>query len=338
MAKFAELRLFGRALRNTNASDTVDSVLIRACAKRGYTMHPDCDGQRVMSYVRTLPHNLNTTFYKSFKNVIDRNPFERFYEQCMHYASTYGTGHTGTPYLPNDNPAEIDFTECKIIEPITLAEVTCKIYDMLHSGVALKNDTLNDIFELIEEFQIDLDLSDIKNREFLIRYHISVGIPFNTAEETLQAINFIITDSACIVKDRATVSAYSMFAEDSALTYCNDFNYIEESFKSHSLFEWAGIFNRYKPLFLALRSSGLRPVINKISKLSKKHHLPMKIPMSTVFLTPQYLNGNVEELKVIKWLQNNISDMSTFQLVKYYNACQKRIKGNFVDTINIRQV
>jgi hypothetical protein len=191
MAKFAELRLFGRALRNTNASNTVDSVLIRNCATRGYAMHPDCDGQRVMSYMRSLPQNINSTFYASFKNVIDRSGYELVLDQCLHYASTYGTGHTGTPYVPNDNPAELDFTECKIIEPITLVELTGKIQDMLHSGIALKNNTLNDIFELIEEFDIELDLSDIKNREFLIRYHISRGLSFDTAEETLQAINFI---------------------------------------------------------------------------------------------------------------------------------------------------
>lgn len=336
MAKFAELRLFGRALRNTNFSGTVDSVLIRNCASRGYTMHPDCDGQRVMSYMRSLPQNINSTFYKSFKNVVDRSGFELVLDQCMHYASTYGTGHTGTPYVPNDNPSLMDFTECKIIEPITLAELTGKIQDMLHSGIALKNDTLNDIFELIAEFQIELDLSDIKNREFLIRYHISVGKPFDTAEETLQAINFIITDSACIVKDPATVNAYHMFAKDSALTYSNDFNYIEESFKSHSLFEWAGIFNRYKPLFLALRNSGLRPVINKISKLSKKHHLPMRIPMSTVFLTPQYINSPSEFAEAKHWLMRNVKDMSIFELVKYHNAIQKRKHGDFIDTINIR--
>jgi len=332
MAKFAELRLFGRALRNTNASNTVDSVLIRACAKRGYVMHPDCDGRRVMSYVRTLPHNLNTTFYKSFKNVIDKNPFERFFEQCMHYASTYGTGHTGTPYVPNDNPAEIDFTECKIIEPITLAELTGKIQDMLHSGIALKNDTLNDIFELIAEFQIELDLSDIKNREFLIRYRISRGLPFDTAEETLQAINFIITDSACIVKDCNTINTYKCFCEYNG----TDYEYVKESFNSHSLFEWAGIFNRYKPLFLALRNGELRPVINKISKLSKKHHLPMRIPMSTVFLTPQYINSPSEFAEAKHWLLRNVKDMSIFELVKYHNAVSKRFQGEFIDTINIR--
>jgi hypothetical protein len=332
MANFAELRLFGRALKNTNDSNTVDSVLIRTCASKGYVMHPDCNAERVKSFMQSLPNNVNTTFYKSFNDVMNRSRAALFIDQCMHYASTYGTHHTGKAYVPNDNPAEIDFTECKIIEPITLAELTGKIQDMLHSGIALKNDTLNDIFELIAEFQIELDLSDVKNREFLIRYHISVGKPFDTPEETLQAINFIITDSACIVKDRATVSTYCMFAACDG----NDFEYVKESFKSHSLIEWSVIFNRYKPLFLALRNSELRPVINKISKLSKTFHIPTVMPMSTEFLTPKYINSRFEFTKAKHWLLRNIKDMSTFQLVKYYNAVSKRFQGEFIDTINIR--
>jgi hypothetical protein len=333
MAKFAELRLFGQALRKTNASNTVDSVLVRECATKGYVIHPDCNAERIKSWIYSLPNNYNSTFYKSFNDVMNRSREALWLDQCMHYASTYGTGHTGTPYIPNNDPRQIDFTECKIIESITLAELTGKIQDMLHSGIALKNDTLNDIFELIAEFKIEIDLSDIKNREFLIRYHISRGIPFGTPEETLQAINFIITDSACIVKDRATVCAYSSF--NSHGTNPLDFSYIKESFNSHSLEEWASIFNRYKPLFLALRNSELRPVINKISKLSKKHHVPTVMPMSTKFLTPEYVNNNKLTFESRLWLRK-YEERSLFELVKYYNAIQKRRSGKFVDTINIR--
>ena len=332
MAKFAELRLFGRALRNTNDSNTVDSVLIRTCASKGYVMHPDCNAERVKSFMQSLPNNINTTFYASFNDVMNRSREALFVDQCMHYASTYGTGHTGTTYVPNNNPAEIDFTECKIIEPITLAELTGKIQDMLHSGIALKNDTLNDIFELIEEFKLELDLSDVKNREFLIRYNISRGLPFDTPQETLQAINWIITDQVGIVKDNSTLVAYHNFGKNDG----NDFEYVKESFKSHFLYEWAAIFNRYKPLFLALRNSELRPVINKISKLSKKHHVPTVMPMSTEFLTPKYLNSSIEFPQVSRWLYRNVQNMSVFDLVKYHNAIQKRLKGQFIDTINIR--
>ena len=334
MANFAELRLFGKALRNTKPSNKVNSVFIADCISKGYVLHPGCNYERIASYMESLPHNLNTTFYKSFREVMSKSREVLWMEQCIHYASTYGTGHTGTSFVFNDNPEQIDFTECEIIEPITLAEITGKIQDMLNSGIALKNDTLNDIFELISEFQIELDLSDVKNREFLIRYHISIGVPFDTPEETLQAINFIITDSVCIVKDPATLIAYRNFAEESYLR--NDFKYVEESFNSHSLEIWASIFNRYKPLFLALRNSPLRPMINKISKLSKSFHLPMKMPMSTEFLTPKYINSPSEFAEAKHWLMRNVKDMSIFELVKYHNAIQKRKQGDFIDTINIR--
>ena len=114
MAKFAELRLFGQALRKTNASDTVNSVLVRTCASKGYVMRIGCNPERVMSYMQSLPNNYNSTFYKSFNDVINRSEEAWWVDQCMHYASTYGTGHTGTPYVPNNNPSLINFSECKV--------------------------------------------------------------------------------------------------------------------------------------------------------------------------------------------------------------------------------
>ena len=124
MANFAELRLFGRALKNTNDSNTVDSVLIRTCASKGYVMHPDCNAERVKSFMQSLPNNVNTTFYKSFNDVMNRSRAALFIDQCMHYASTYGTHHTGKAYVPNDNPAEIvtnrDVIISEVLSPIYL--------------------------------------------------------------------------------------------------------------------------------------------------------------------------------------------------------------------------
>jgi hypothetical protein len=62
----------------------------------------------------------------------------------------------------------------------------------------------------------------------------------------------------------------------------------------------------------------------------------MRIPMSTVFLTPQYINSPSEFAEAKHWLLRNVKDMSIFELVKYYNAVSKRFQGEFTDTINIR--
>ena len=55
MNKFAELRLFGRALhdsvKNTQDSIAVKSEYVRQCANKGYVVHPECDWERVMSYM-----------------------------------------------------------------------------------------------------------------------------------------------------------------------------------------------------------------------------------------------------------------------------------------------
>ena len=47
-------------------------------------------------------------------------------------------------------------------------------------------------------------------------------------------------------------------------------------------------------------------MINKISKLSKSFHLPMKMPMSTEFLTPKYINSPSEFAEAKHWLMRNV--------------------------------
>ena len=52
-------------------------------------------------------------------------------------------------------------------------------------------------------------------------------------------------------------------------------------------------------------------------------------------MTPEYVNNNDLTYQSRLWLRK-YEDLSLFELVKYYNAIQKRQAGKFTDTINIR--
>ena len=115
-----EIILFGRALDTQNASF---NDVNRLAVAKGYVVHPDCCNTRVLKYLETLPNNYNSTFYKEWNDVLRRDRLELAYDQARHYASTYGTAHTGIPYIPNEDPAVIDFKDVKVIMPITRKEI-----------------------------------------------------------------------------------------------------------------------------------------------------------------------------------------------------------------------
>ena len=331
MSNYAELRLFGKALTQIGTVDSMSTYTINKCASKGYIISPGCNEERVLSWLDSKPINYSSTFYRTFEDVTSKTRFELAIDQIRHYMSTYGTGHTGTPYIPNDNPDSIDFTDCKVIESITLAELTHLIQDMLHSGIALKGETLDDIFELIDEFDIELDINDMKNREAIMRYKILKYIRPESLEEMMQMINYVITGSSMIVKNQQTIANYK---HGDFLTYTSKVTKLLSYFSER---EVAGIFNRYKPLFLALKKydGNFKSYINKISKLSKMYHKPAVLPISTTFLTKDML-GDKQFSKTQEWFHNNLHNFSLFQLSKWYTAVQKRMKGEFLDTFNIR--
>ena len=63
---------------------------VTMAAQKGYIIHPDCDYNRVKEYLKTLPDNRNTSFYKSFDIIKSLCNEEIIQHRMSHYASTYG--------------------------------------------------------------------------------------------------------------------------------------------------------------------------------------------------------------------------------------------------------
>ena len=98
-----EILLFGKALNTNNVSPiTVNELAI----SKGYVVDPECCNQRVIDFLSSIPNNYNTTFYASVADVIEKNRFELLVDQVLHYASTYGSMDTVSPYIVNEHFGE----------------------------------------------------------------------------------------------------------------------------------------------------------------------------------------------------------------------------------------
>ena len=96
-------------------------------------------------------------------------------------------------------------------------------------------------------------------------------------------------------------------------------------FKQFGLEKLAAIFNRFKTLFLAYKSICPK-TINRISKLSKKYHVPMvSNPLNMV--TSMALTGNDTH-----WLEN----ATPFALFKALHACKSRMKDREAFVYKVR--
>jgi len=255
-------------------------------------------------------NDLNKTFYQSWATIRDSSRTELFVDQIIHYLATYGTDFEGEMYIPNQcfDRAQIPYTKCefKVIQGVTEEELTTRCLNLLRSGIALQQDTLVDVFAILDELDYTFTGDEgIRNKEAIIMIADLYGIYPKDTVEFLRYCLFRSTGDSLLIKSDAVIAAIK------SNTWVPS-----HVMKQHGLEKLATIFNRFKPLFLAYKNKSAK-TINRISKLSKKFHKPMVAnPLNLV--TERNL-----EFSDMHWLHN----ATPYALFKAFSACYQRLTG-----------
>jgi hypothetical protein len=315
-----EILLFGKALKWKDVSPmTVNHLAV----KKGYVVHPDCCNTRVMKFLESIPNNYNTTFYQSVADVVEKNRFDLLLDQITHYTSTYGTEYVGTPYIANDNfgvdsMLSVNFSDCKVIQPITEAEIAVKLEELLTSGIALKGDTLDNIFDLIDDFGIiDIDVDQIKNVEAKMIFYSRLNLLPHSPDEFVRYMVYQLTGETLLIKNQELINqirANSMRDTEKVIKIHNDMI-------RFGLATLSSVFFRYKPFFLALRGEGhmMRKMTNKLRKLANKYHRPFVAGYWETILSKKELN--------VQEVLSKAKSVSNFKLVRLIKAIDERMAG-----------
>ena len=356
-----EILLFGKALENKYTNQVFDKRFVTMAAQKGYIIHPDCDYNRVKEYLKTLPDNRNTSFYKSFDIIKSLCNEEIIQHRMSHYASTYGKfmlepstfDSNNIKENPNNlyidftdiedvyiqnkfptNPVKIETKDCKVMLPISKDEIFHKIDKSFKSGIALKKDTIENMFELSDEIfgeKFEFNTHNWKNKEAIILYKLKKNWSPIDNEEFIRMLVYITTNDTLVIQDKMTIQTI----KNSNLNNEKVLNL----FKNYDLTKLSESFNRYKKLFLAVKKVDAK-TINKISSLSKKHHKPMELPFVSTFLNKNTLDLDVADLNEKRVILSDMmfnDDVSIFQKEKWLQAIRKRMfRESFYDSYNIR--
>ena len=262
-------------------------------------------------------NDLNKTFHKSWEKVITSSREELLIEQIRHYMSTYGTGMEGQIYIP-DEVLEVPDVKVsfKVFKGYEKEELIEKSLNMFKSGIALTTETIDDLLEVLVS---DLDYSFtgdevIKNREAVIKIADTYGVIPKDTMEFFRYIIYRMTGDTLIIKNKASVAAIK----------ASSFNPVPQM-KAFGLEKLSEIFNRFKPLFLAMKPKHAK-TINRISKLSKTYHKPLvSNPLNSV-------TSVLLEDGDLHWLDN----ATPFALFKAMTACYTRLSGQSAFVYRIR--
>jgi hypothetical protein len=297
--------LFNKAIPSTEKINF--SEVNKVATKLGYIVHPDICNREVLNWLNSKRFNPNSTFYKSWNDVIVKSRWELFVDQIKHYASTYGTNFEGEVYLPAGEIEIPKFTDFKVITPITNEEVITRCENMLFSGIALKEDTMKNILDILNWLNHKIDVDKVKNKEAKMILCKNYNLLPSDATELVRYLVYLHTDSTLLIKSKEVIKAIG--AKNIDITK------IVKSFGEDKL---ASVFFRFKPIFLAFKKNHMnKKLINKLRRLANKFHKPMADGFFETLLSNK---ENVYQL------ESRLKTITNFKKISLLQAINVRLK------------
>ncbi|AZB01931.1 hypothetical protein EG359_21090 [Chryseobacterium joostei] len=288
----------------------------------GFIIEPDAlwakkDIIKYYSKEKLNGNDLNKTFHKSWEKIKNSTRWELLMDQIEHYLSTYGSNFQDEIFIPNEvlNIPEMKLT-FKVIKAYSVDEMTEKCLSLLKSGIALKEETIDDLLYILNK-ELDYEFTgkeNIRNKEAIIKIADLYKIYPENPVEFFRYVIFKSTATSLLIKNNTLIESIKE----------SKFN-PSDLFENFGLERLAEIFNRFKPLFLAYKSKSPK-AINKISKLSKTYHKPLvSNPLNNA--THIILDEND-----LHWLDN----ATPFALFKALSACYLRMYGQDTFVYRVR--
>lgn len=330
------LRLFNVIITEKNNINKSIDLKFNKTLKHGFVLSPNVaildNSDAIIDYLITnklTGAELNKTFHKSWDVIKKSTRFELLIHQITHYMTTYGYDELGifsndTIYVPNEvlNVPDIDKLPLKVIHSITKKELIGRCLDILKKGIALKEETIDDIIYILDvlNFNITTDILDtLKNKEAVVKISTSLGIYPSNPIEFLRFLIYKAIDSTIIIKNSDTILAIQNSNIDISF-YCKQFG----------LEKLSQIFLRYKSIFLAFKKSNdkNRSTINKLRKLSKTNH----IPMSEDYLNMVTSSNTYRKVELI----DNLNKVNNFRKIRLLYALHTRMSESNIRLYRIR--
>lgn len=273
------------------------------------------------------PQQMNSTFHKSWEKVRDAPMFQLVMEQIVHYITTYGFEELGifnesTVYIPIEKleiPALTGGINLTVIRGYTYGEIKEKIINMLNQGIALKEETIDDVVHVANVVGFsDEEIKQVKNKEVKIKLYDKLNTFPENPTEFLRYLIYKATGKTLLIKNKATIIKIKEASENTEVA-----SLFIKYHETYGLEKLATIFYRFKPLFLAFKGYyTLSGRINKIRKMATYMHTPMKKDLINDITN---MLSNCEDFKISAF-ENALTQVSIFRKIRLAYALKFRTR------------
>jgi len=327
------IRLFKSVLVSKVGKKAASKELLQETVKHGFIFAPEVihnySERDLFDFIKIIEkefgltgEQLNASFHKSWRKVRDASIEQLVVEQLFHYFTTYGAESLGIydkdlVYVPTEKLSipkiKLDKIPLVVIKGITRSDLKERLFSLLSSGVALKEDTKRDVIDVATFLGInESEVTNIANKEVKCALYDYLNI---LPEEPVEFLRFAIykaINKTLLIKDRLTIQEIKTKDNLAVL------GLFEKYSSKYGLEKLSEIFYRFKPIFLAFRKNKKMKIItNKIRKLAYKYHKPMK---------EDYLNSVTANISYIsgKQLKSELDKVNTFRKIRLAYALKFR--------------
>ena len=277
---------------------------------------------------KVLKYN-KTALYNSFKDVAEKDVKELLVAQLDHYFSVYmQTEETSSdlidsslvhvPVKSESNDDEPFIFNTTTVSLITKKELFNRVARMLSSGISLNDTTQRHLLAIFKFYKNEIDVENIKNKEFLMRAYKELNIVPKKSEQLLRYLIYRLTNATLLInsqRDRQLI--YSKINNYNSYDNEKLNNIIKEYAKENGVESIAKQFNRYRKLWIIFKHVGKDAayIINRARKLSSKLNKPHNL------MALDKINDKNIDLEEVKKQLEKVSIFKKFSLLNsIYNA------------------
>lgn len=175
----------------------------------GFIIEPDAvwaKNKIISFYVKEKlnGNDLNKTFHKSWEKIKNTSRYDLLIEQITHYVSTYGSDFQNEIYIPAEilNIPDMKMV-FKVIKACTVEEMQEKCISLLRSGMALKEETIDDLLDILHN-ELEYDFTgkeNIRNKEAIIKIADLYDIYPENPVEFFRYVIYKTTNTTLLIKN-----------------------------------------------------------------------------------------------------------------------------------------
>ncbi len=236
-------------------------------------------------------------------------------KQIMHYIEVYGLN---APGLFNLEVRDGTIVVMRFVHGITVAELELKVQDLLYANAPVKDAA--QVKRIVEEYNLEFDINRVANNELRVILWESGKNAYNaftSGDDVVRFMCYEATDGdALLIKSKEVIAAISKA------------KWTPFFFELHVL-PLAQVFNRHKKLILAAKNKETASVINRIARMSKKRHVPVRESIAKTFVRKALIGEGFDTAGAL----GHVSHRDKF---KYLNLLAQRRVGSTIASFKIR--